>query len=141
MATGQRTDMDELLKHIPVTPLTNRVFKNKGNMQFADSSNAWGFNQAVFSNSVAYADLDGDGDLDLVLNNENSFAFIYRNNAQEQKQNNYIAIQLKGKDANTYAIGSKIKLYTDGQIFYRELSPVKGFQSSMDYKYPDSHRH
>ncbi len=134
MATGQRTDMDELLKHIPVTPLANRVFKNKGNLQFADSSKTWGFNQEVFSNSVAYADLDNDGDLDLVLNNENSPAFIYRNNTQEQTQSNYIAIQLKGKDANTYAIGSKIKLYNGDQIFYRELSPVKGFQSSMDYK-------
>jgi len=134
METGQRMEMDELLKHIPVTPLSNRVFKNKGGLQFEDVSKTWGFDNPGFSNSVAYADLDNDGDLDLVLNNENSPALVYRNNSNEQNKNNFISIQLKGKEANTFAVGSKIKLYEDGQIFYRELSPVRGFQSSMEYK-------
>ncbi|MDQ6610142.1 MAG: FG-GAP-like repeat-containing protein, partial [Bacteroidota bacterium] len=30
--------------------------------------------------------------------------------------------------------GSKIKLYKGSQIFYREVDPSRGFQSSMDYK-------
>lgn len=134
METGQRMEMDELLKHIPVTPLANRVFQNNGHLQFNDVSKAWGFDQPTFSNSVAYADLDGDGDLDLIINNENSPASVYRNNARQQLQNNYIAVQLKGKAPNTFAIGSKIKLYKGSQIFYRELNPSRGFQSSMDYK-------
>jgi len=134
VSTGQRMEMDELLKHIPVTPLPNRVFRNKGSFQFEDAGKNWGLSQPSFSNSVAYADLDGDGDLDLIVNNENSEAFVYRNNESERGGNNFLALQLKGKEANPFAIGATIKTYKNGQIFYREVSPVRGFQSSMDYK-------
>jgi hypothetical protein len=41
---------------------------------------------------------------------------------------------LKGKGENTFAIGSKIRVYQGKQIFYRELIPSRGFQSSVDYK-------
>lgn len=132
--SGQKENVDSVLKHIPVTPVPNAVFKNKGNLQFEDIGKAWGFEKPSFSNGAAYADLDNDGDLDLVVNNENQPAFVYRNNTRQQTANNYIAIQLKGNHPNTFAIGSKIKLYADSQIFYRELIPSRGFQSSMDYK-------
>ncbi len=134
MASGQRTDMDELIKNIPVTPLSNRVFKNNGDLGFIDIGKSWGLDKPSFSNSVAYADLDRDGDLDLVVNNENSNAFIYKNNVSDQQKNNYLALQLKGIGENTFAIGSKIKVFKNDQIFYRELFPVRGFQSSVDYK-------
>jgi len=132
METGQKPDMGELLKHIPVTPLPNRVFQNKGNFQFADAGKLWGFEKPSLSNSIAYADLDNDGDLDLVINNENSPAFIYQNNSQNR--NHFISLQLKGRDSNTFAIGSKIKIYKGKQILYREVTPSRGFQSSMDYR-------
>ena len=134
LATGQRMEMDELLKHIPVTPLSNRIFRNKGGFQFSDAGEAWGLAQPSFSNSLAYADFDNDGDLDLVVNNENSPAFVYRNNANEQGKNAYIAFQLTGGGTNPFAIGSRIFVYQKRQVFNREVSPVRGFQSSMEFK-------
>jgi enediyne biosynthesis protein E4 len=132
--TGQKEGVDKILEHIPVNPLPNKVFKNIGDLKFQDIGASWGFTQPSFSNGAAYGDLDNDGDLDLVVNNENEKAFVYRNNSREINKNNFIGIFLKGKGMNTFAIGSKIKLYTGNQILNREVVPARGFQSSVDYK-------
>ncbi len=132
--TGKKENVDEVLKKIPRNPLRNKMFRSNGNLKFDDIGTSWGFTQASFSNGAAYGDLDNDGDLDLVINNENQPAFIYKNNARETTGNNYIGVSLHGLSKNTYAIGTKIKVYAGGQVFSREFFPSRGFQSSMDYK-------
>jgi len=132
--SGQKKEMDQMLKKIPRTALPNKVFRNDRNLKFTDIGESWGLGQPTFSNGAAYGDLDNDGDLDLVVSNENQPSFVYRNNSRESGANNYLGIILKGKGKNTFAIGSKIKVYAGGQIFTRELVPSRGFQSSMDYK-------
>ncbi|HLG40700.1 MAG TPA: VCBS repeat-containing protein [Chitinophagaceae bacterium] len=134
LQTGQKEKIEEILRHIPVTPLSNRVFRNDGRLSFDDVSKEWGFTTPTFSNSITYGDLDNDGDLDLVINNENQPAFVYKNNSREQAGNNYVGIKLKGKGSNNYAIGGKIKVYAGGSVYYREVVPSRGFQSSVDYK-------
>ena len=133
VATGEKENVDAVLKHIPVNPQPNKIFRNLGTLQFEDAGKAWGMSDPSFSNGAAYADLDNDGDLDLVINNENQPAFVYRNNAREQNGNHYISVLLKGSGKNTYAIGSKIRLYAGGSVYYREVMPSRGFQSSVDY--------
>ena len=132
--TGKKEEFNEIVKKMPSHPILNKVFKNNGNLKFTDIGERWGFTTPSFSNGAAYADLDGDGDLDLVINNVNQKALIYKNNSREQNQNNYISILLKGKGKNTFAIGSKIKIYQGSQIISREIMPSRGFQSSIDYK-------
>ncbi|MDB5208498.1 MAG: hypothetical protein JWR72_3573 [Flavisolibacter sp.] len=134
VTSGQKENVDSVLAHIPVNAVANSSFKNKGNLQFTDAAKEWGLDEPSFSNGAAYADLDNDGDLDLIVNNENQPAFVYRNNSRQQNAHAYIGVQLKGTTANTFAIGSKIKLYKGSEIFYKELIPSRGFQSSMDYK-------
>lgn len=134
LQTGKKPEINEIIKHIPVHPLPNRAFKNKGNLQFEDVTNKWGFSAAGFSNSVAYADLDNDGDLDIVINNENQPASVYKNNSREYNRNNFIGISLKGSPKNRLAIGAKIKVYKGKEIFTREVMPSRGFQSSVDHK-------
>ncbi len=132
--TGKKDNVDEVLTHIPKKPMLNKAYQNKGNLQFEDVGKVWGFTQASFSNGAAYGDLDNDGDLDLIVNNENQPAFVYKNNARETNNNNYISILLKGSASNTFAIGSSIKIYSGNQILSREVVPSRGFQSCMDYK-------
>jgi enediyne biosynthesis protein E4 len=132
--TGKKENVDEVLKKIPRNPLLNKVFRNKGNLQFEDAGTSWGFTVPSFSNGAAYADLDNDGDLDLIVNNENRAAFVYKNNARTLNGYHYIGISLKGMAANTFAIGSKIKAYAGDTVFFREVIPSRGFQSSVDYK-------
>ena len=132
--TGQKQDVDEVLKHIPQNPLVNKAFHNQHDLRFKDMAKSWGLTQPSFSNGAAYGDLDNDGDLDLIVNNENQPAFVYRNNSRQLNKNHFIGVKLKGKDKNMFAIGSKINIYRGKEIITRELNPSRGFQSSMDYK-------
>ncbi|TKK70392.1 CRTAC1 family protein [Ilyomonas limi] len=132
--TGKKESVDNILKEIPRTPLANKAYRNKGNLQFEDAGEQWGFTQGSWSNGAAYGDLDGDGDLDLVVSNENGPAFIYKNNSREQNDNNYISIALKGDSLNTFAVGSTLKIYAGNEVITREVVPSRGFQSSVDYR-------
>ncbi|HEY1017377.1 MAG TPA: VCBS repeat-containing protein [Sediminibacterium sp.] len=132
--TGQKQDVDEVLKHIPQNPLVNKAYHNQKDLRFKDMAMSWGFEKPTFSNGAAYGDLDNDGDLDLVVNNENQPSFVYRNNSRQINKHHYISVQLQGKEKNTFAIGTKIDLYRGNEIITREQVPSRGFQSSMDYK-------
>ena len=129
-----RKDLTELVNRIPSIAVPNKMFRNLGNLKFSDEGNNWGFIKNSFSNGAAYGDLDNDGDLDLVVNNVNEQAFVYRNNSRELNKNNFIGISLKGSSKNSFAIGSKIFVYKDQEIFSREIMPSRGFQSSVDYR-------
>ena len=132
--TGKKENIEEVLKNIPRNALSNKMYRNNGNLKFTDIGNIWGFGKPSFSNGAAYGDLDNDGDLDLVVNNENQLSFVYKNQSREQNQNNYIGITVMGTGKNTYGIGTKIKVYKNKEVYYREVVPSRGFQSSVDYK-------
>ena len=132
--TGEKQEVNEVLKHIPQHPLVNKVYHNLGNLKFDDKAISWGLHQPTFSNGAAYADLDNDGDLDLIVNNENQPTFVYKNNSRQINRYHYIGLQLKGTDKNTFAIGTKVDIFRGNEIITRELYPCRGFQSSVDYK-------
>jgi hypothetical protein len=132
--TGKKEQIDEIISKMPSVPILNKAFKNQGNLKFSDAGASWGFTRPSFSNGGAYGDLDNDGDLDLIISNINEESFVYQNNSRENARHNFIGVSLKGKGNNTFAIGSKIKVYADGKVYYRELQPSRGFQSSVDYK-------
>ncbi|MFL5739532.1 MAG: VCBS repeat-containing protein [Flavisolibacter sp.] len=132
--SGKKREIDQLLKQIPRTPIPNKVFRNNHNLKFTDVGSSWGFTQSSFSNGAAYGDLDNDGDLDLIVNNENQKAFVYRNDSRQTNHNHYLGVVLKGKGMNSFAVGSKVKIFTSGEVLSRELVPSRGFQSCVDYK-------
>lgn len=133
LQTGKK-DLSEMVNKIPSIAVPNKIFRNLGNLKFADEGTNWGFTENSFSNGAAYADLDNDGDQDLVVNNVNEPAFVFRNRSREQNKNNFISISLKGSDKNTFAIGSEIFIYKGKEILSREVIPSRGFQSSVDYR-------
>lgn len=126
-----RQDLMNIVKQMPSSEVKSYFFKNNGNSTFANTSEAWGINQPSNSNGVAYADLDNDGNLDIIVNNINKPAFIYENHATALNKNNYLAISLKGADANTQGIGAKVVIFAGGKKQYLEQMPTRGFQSSV----------
>lgn len=132
--TGEKKDVDEIVKKIPRTPLPNKAYKNLHNLKFSDHGEAWGLGEPTWSNGAAYADLDNDGDLDLIVNNENQPSMVFNNKARQINQNNYLSVQLQSATENTFAIGAQLKLYAGNQKWIREMVPCRGFQSSIDYR-------
>ena len=131
--TGKKESIDSIINKMPVKPQPNYAYRNNGDITFSNANKDWGFELPSLSNGAAYGDLDNDGDLDLVVNNVNMEAFVYRNNASETTNNNYVKLQFEGPDKNKFGVGAKVLLYYGNNKVLQELIPSRGFQSSMDY--------
>jgi len=128
------SSIDEFLQLIPSEPLPNYVFRNRGDLTFENATKVWGlFDHPSFSNGAAWADLDRDGDLDLVVNNIDMPAFLMRNHATQQTEHHYLQVQLQGKAPNPQAIGAAVAIYTADEMQYQELTPIRGFLSSVQH--------
>jgi enediyne biosynthesis protein E4 len=133
--TGEGVDWKKLIDAIPSEAIPNFAYRNNGDLSFTNQAFNWGLADPSFSNGAAYADLDNDGDLDLVVNNTNMEAFVYRNEARNQlKDNHFLQFVVKGEGQNINALGTKITAFANGQTLYVEQMPMRGFQSSMDYR-------
>jgi enediyne biosynthesis protein E4 len=125
-------NINDYLEQIPQFRLLNYAYRNKGDLTFEDVSVKWGLAEKSYSNGLAYADLDNDGDMDLIVNNIGDPAFVYQNTAVETQKGNWLQIKLQGTPGNAAAFGAKARISAGGQIFYKELQPVRGFMSSVE---------
>lgn len=131
--TPQGVNYRALIDPIPITPIPNYAFQNQGDLRFENKAKQWGLDMPIHSNGSAYGDLNNDGGLDLVINNVNATALIYKNRSRElRSDNNYLKIELRGKDANTQALGAAVYVHAGDELFFLEQMPIRGFQSTVD---------
>lgn len=119
----------QALDIMPSGAVRNYIFKGDGS-GFEDMSNEWIPDEAYFSTATAIGDLDNDGDLDLVITNNTSGISIYENKVNETAA--FLKIRFSLPPPNMFGIGTKAYLYKDGQMQFKELYAVRGFQASSE---------
>ena len=130
MIQSEKEPVKKLIDMIPSEPLSNFAFQNLGSLNFKDKTKNFGLDDLTYSNGSAYSDLDNDGDLDLVVNNVNMLSNIYEN----KSTSNWVSFSFDSNSKNKYGVGNKVFVYADNKMQYQELSPMRGFQSSVDYR-------
>lgn len=115
---------------MPSGIIENYIFKGSGNYSFEDKSKTWLSAEKSCSTATAFGDLDNDGDLDIVINNVDSKPSIYINKANEFS--NYLKIKLNYSKENEFGIGSRVFVYKNNVLQYKELYAVRGFQASSE---------
>ena len=122
----------EYISHMPAIKIENYIYQNAGNDKFINKIQDWGLDEKTLSHGAVYADLDNDGDMDLITNNTDDYAGVYQNNASTIEKNNYLKINLQGEQQNSLGFGAKLYVMKNGQTFYQEQMPVRGYCSSVD---------
>jgi enediyne biosynthesis protein E4 len=132
---GKKIDYQKVIKKMPSNKLINFMFTTDGEFHYKNVASSWGLDEPTFSNGSAYGDLDNDGDLDLVINNVNQESFVYRNESNKIKpDNHFLSISFKGRANNLFGLGARVEVYKGEEIIVQENMPIRGYQSSMDYK-------
>ncbi len=98
--------------------IPNRMFRNKGGIEFQDVTTAGGFGQLQKGHGISFGDLDNDGDQDIytvtggALEGDVYFNALFENPGNE---NQWINLTLEGVKSNRSAIGARIKIDLEDQ--------------------------
>lgn len=123
---GSNDRSARLIEKMPSQPLRNIYFQNKGNLHFSSLENSF-VGEPSFSTGAAYADFDLDGDLDVVVNNLQQKSVVLENQSSGM---NFISCRLEGNKTFPTVKGSRVVVYSGGNILTRELQTTRGFMSS-----------
>ncbi|MFK7946048.1 MAG: VCBS repeat-containing protein [Saprospiraceae bacterium] len=138
---ARKKDQLKRILEQPGAKLSNYIYKNENGLTFSKKSIDWGIDEPSYSHGASYADLDNDGDLDLVVNNVSQEAFIYENQANTLLENNYLKVAIETKNQSSgdskspddlAYLGTKVTLFYNNQIQYAELTPYRGYQSTVE---------
>ncbi|MBE2216305.1 MAG: VCBS repeat-containing protein, partial [Opitutaceae bacterium] len=129
MAAGSPSAAGQVTRGSPVLAETNLVFRNLGDLRFADVSTEWGLGHPGVSFGSATGDLDGDGDLDLLYTNYQAGATLLRNDSDSGHR---LVCALRGTRSNRSGVGAMITVESAAGKQVRVVMLARGFMSSSE---------
>lgn len=133
VANGHLMDnITQLEKHVSY-PQRNLLFRNLGDNTFEEViTHSDGLTLKKVSRGTAIGDYDNDGDIDILVTNCNQTPDLLQNVIGNK--NNWVQIQLEGKESNRSGIGAKIKVVTGTHVQYREVQSGGSYLSFHDLR-------
>ncbi len=110
----------------------SRVWRNEGNEVFVEVAARIGLNDHRDGRGLAIADFDNDGDLDVYISNQGQDGVFYRNDIGNK--NSWLQIELTGTHCNRDAIGTRVKVVSEGLVQIREMEGGDGNHSQCPYR-------
>ncbi|MBM3989895.1 MAG: CRTAC1 family protein [Planctomycetes bacterium] len=108
----------------------SRVLRNLGNGQFRDVATAIGVTDLEDGRAVAFGDLTNRGVLDAIVANQKGPLQVYVNEPSVDR--NWIQLRLRGRGANTSAVGAVAELRFAGMVQAQCVQAGSGFCSQND---------
>ncbi|MBT8270146.1 MAG: VCBS repeat-containing protein [Bacteroidia bacterium] len=131
--SGLSEEDQKFIEQLPKKKTPNYFFKNNDGQRFENVSDSWIDSEISFSNGSAYADLDNDGDLDLIVNNVNEPAYILENKTSGTDESpHFLRVQFEGSSVNRMAIGAKVQVFIDTQVYTKENFISRGYLSAVE---------
>lgn len=134
LSAGMEEQDLAFIDELPEKKTVNYFFRNEKGDGFENTTALWSPEGASFSNGAAYADLDNDGDMDLVVNRINEEVLVLENTLYQSASENppaHLKVQFKGKEGNTFGIGAKLWVHSNGNTQFFENYTTRGYLSSV----------
>lgn len=112
----------------------SRLFIGDGHGGFSEQSQARGLVDSGQGRALVCFDADGDGDIDLFIQNNSGMSRLLRNEATHSRS--WLAVALRNRAPNTFAIGARIELRAGGRLQVREIQAGSNYLSGNP---PEAH--